>query len=158
MICCGIVTNHFLECAMLLRINAPNMTLYNTHGVGDKGDNPFLKDYYYYYYYYYYLYILLENIEIFLLFYMYILYYFYLRRRKFCYYYYLLLICTGIYLFIRPRKWLLLATNLLDLSLGLHRGRPIWATFIIEQQIVWGTNCKPCPFLFIYSVSNGQSQ
>jgi hypothetical protein len=28
---------------VLLRINAPNLALYNTCGVGDKGDNPFLK-------------------------------------------------------------------------------------------------------------------
>ena len=46
----------------------------------------------------------------------------------------------------------LLATNLLDLSLGLRRERPIWATFVIGQQIVWGTNCKPCPFLCLFCI------
>jgi hypothetical protein len=46
----------------------------------------------------------------------------------------------------------LLATNLLDLSLGLDRGRPIWATFVIGRQIVWRTNCKPCPFFYLFCI------
>jgi hypothetical protein len=43
MICRGIVTYHFLGHVVLLRMNAPNLALYNTHSVGDKGDNPLLK-------------------------------------------------------------------------------------------------------------------
>jgi hypothetical protein len=43
MICYGIVTDYFLGRAVPLRINAPNLILYNTHGVGDEGDNPFKK-------------------------------------------------------------------------------------------------------------------
>jgi hypothetical protein len=37
------VTNHFFGRVVLLRMNAPNLALYNTHGVGDKGDNPFIE-------------------------------------------------------------------------------------------------------------------
>jgi hypothetical protein len=39
----GIMTHHFFGRVVLLRMNAPNLALYNTHGVGDKGGNPLLK-------------------------------------------------------------------------------------------------------------------
>jgi hypothetical protein len=47
MMCRGIVTNYFFGRVVLLRMNAPNLALYNTRGVGDKGDNPLLKRFYY---------------------------------------------------------------------------------------------------------------
>jgi hypothetical protein len=79
----GTVTNHFLGRVVLLWMNAPNLALYNTHGVGDKGGNTFSKIYY--------LYILFENIENILLFYMYTPYYLFWRRKFIiiimCYYY-----------------------------------------------------------------------
>jgi hypothetical protein len=49
MICHGIVTNHFFGRVVLLRVNAPNLALYNTRSVGDKGDNPLLKRFYFYF-------------------------------------------------------------------------------------------------------------
>jgi hypothetical protein len=39
----GIMTRHFFGRVVLLRMNAPNLALYNTRGVGDKGGNPLLK-------------------------------------------------------------------------------------------------------------------
>jgi hypothetical protein len=51
MICRGIMTHHFFGRVVLLRMNAPNLALYNTHGVGDKGGNPLLKRFYYYYFF-----------------------------------------------------------------------------------------------------------
>jgi hypothetical protein len=47
MICHGIMTNHLFGRVVLLRMNAPNLDLYNTHGVGDKGGNPLLKRFYF---------------------------------------------------------------------------------------------------------------
>jgi hypothetical protein len=47
MMCRGIMTHHFFGRAVLLRMNAPNLALYNTHGVGDKGGNPLLKKIYF---------------------------------------------------------------------------------------------------------------
>jgi hypothetical protein len=44
MMCRGIVTNHFFGRVVLLRMNAPNLALYNTRGVGDKSDNPFIEE------------------------------------------------------------------------------------------------------------------
>jgi hypothetical protein len=124
-------------------MNAPNLVLYNTHGVGDKCDKPFSKNllflcfiWKYRKYFYYFIYILL------------IIYF----RREIL----LLSLCVinmyESYLFISPRKRLLVATNLLDLFLDLHSGRPIWATFVIRRQIVWGTNCKSCPFLRLFCI------
>jgi hypothetical protein len=49
MVCRGIVTNHFFGRVVLLRMNAPNLALYNTRGVGDKCDNPLLKRFYFYF-------------------------------------------------------------------------------------------------------------
>jgi hypothetical protein len=46
-----IMTRHFFGCVVLLRINAPNLALYNTRGVGDKGGNPLLKRFYYDYFF-----------------------------------------------------------------------------------------------------------
>jgi hypothetical protein len=43
MMCRGIVTNYFFGRVVLLRMNAPNLALCNTRGVGDKGDNPFIE-------------------------------------------------------------------------------------------------------------------
>jgi hypothetical protein len=37
-------------------------------------------------------------------------------------------------------------------QLGLHRERPIWSTFIIGWQIVWGTNCNPSPFWCLFCI------
>jgi hypothetical protein len=83
MTCYGIATNHFLGRVVLLWMNAPNLALYNTHGVGDKGGNTFSKIYY--------LYVLFKNIENILLFYMYTPYYLFWRRKFIiiimCYYY-----------------------------------------------------------------------
>jgi hypothetical protein len=45
----GIMTHHFFGRVVFLRMNAPNLTLYNTHGVGDKGGNPLLKDFIYFF-------------------------------------------------------------------------------------------------------------
>jgi hypothetical protein len=45
----GIMTRHFFGRVVLLRMNAPNLALYNTRGVGDKGGNPLLKRFYYYF-------------------------------------------------------------------------------------------------------------
>jgi hypothetical protein len=49
MVCREIMTNHFFGRVVLLRMNAPNQALYNTRGVGDKGDNPLLKIFYFYF-------------------------------------------------------------------------------------------------------------
>jgi hypothetical protein len=43
----GIMTPHFFGRVVLLRMNASNLALYNTHGVGDKGGNPLLKRFYF---------------------------------------------------------------------------------------------------------------
>jgi hypothetical protein len=43
----GIMTRHFFGRVVLLRMNAPNLALYDTRGVGDKVDNPLLKRFYY---------------------------------------------------------------------------------------------------------------
>jgi hypothetical protein len=45
----GIMTRHFFGRVVLLRMNAPNLALYNTHGVVDKGGNPLLKRFYYFF-------------------------------------------------------------------------------------------------------------
>jgi hypothetical protein len=47
MICRGIVTYHIFGLVVLLRMNAPNLALYNTRGVRDKGDNLLLKRFYF---------------------------------------------------------------------------------------------------------------
>jgi hypothetical protein len=47
MMCRGIMTHYFFGRVVLLRMNAPNLALYNTHGVGDKGGNPLLKRFYF---------------------------------------------------------------------------------------------------------------
>jgi hypothetical protein len=44
------VTNHFFGRVVILQMNAPNLALYNTRGVGDKGDNPFIEKFYYFYF------------------------------------------------------------------------------------------------------------
>jgi hypothetical protein len=38
-----IITPIIFGHVVLLRMNAPNLALYNTRGVGDKGDNPFIE-------------------------------------------------------------------------------------------------------------------
>jgi hypothetical protein len=48
----GIMTRHFFGRVVLLRINAPNLALYNTRGVGDKGGNPLLKRLYFILFYF----------------------------------------------------------------------------------------------------------
>jgi hypothetical protein len=44
-----IMTHHLFGRVVLLRMNAPNLALYNTHGVGDKGGNPLLKKIYFFF-------------------------------------------------------------------------------------------------------------
>jgi hypothetical protein len=106
---------------VLLRMNAPNLALYNTHGVGDKGGNPLLKRFYFLFII---IFLLMSNENRFLLFYLDI-FLFYLKRVDF-----LLLVIhvtnstRVIYLHALGSDYLL-ATNLLDLSFSLRRGRPI---------------------------------